>query len=101
MEVVRKSVKIVKDLDRSSFYNEALDFTYSAFFCLFVLFRPSTEWTMATPIGELCAGMIPCIFLHSAPIFVSCPFVNKPSSSYPNVSVPSVFFFCFGDPNVV
>lgn len=37
------------------------------------------------------------LFLHSAPIFVRCPFVNIPSSNYPHLSAPSVFLFW--DPN--
>lgn len=34
---VSKNVETVKDLDRSSFYNEVLEFTYSAFFWFYRL----------------------------------------------------------------
>lgn len=41
---VSKNVETVKDLDRSSFYNEVLEFTYSAFFWFYRLLSEYLIW---------------------------------------------------------
>ena len=64
----------------------------SAFFCPIVLFGSSTRWMVATHIGELCLAQSLALFLHSAPIFVNCPFVNISSSNYSSLNVPSASF---------
>ena len=64
----------------------------SAFFCPIVLFGSSTHWMVVTHIGELCLAQSLALFLHSAPIFVRCPFVNISSSNYSSLNVPSASF---------